>query len=159
MKSLIIYDSVFGNTEKVALAMGEALGESVQVVKVSDVTPAHLADIDLLVIGSPTRGFRPTEAITNLLKNLPDDRLNEIPAAAFDTRIPPESIESKVLRKVVTFGGYADKKINQLLKRKGAALLPSAGFFVTASEGPLADGEIQRAKDWIKLTAENKKPH
>lgn len=155
MKSLIIFDSVFGNTEKVARAMGEALGESAHVLKVNEADAAQLADIDLLIIGSPTRGFRPTEAITSFLKNLPDNSLKSISAAAFDTRIPPESIDSRVLRSMVVFGGYADKKINQLLMKKGASLLPSAGFFVNASEGPLAEGEVQRAMDWIKETAAN----
>ena len=47
-------------------------------------------------------------------------------------------------------GGYADKKIGNLLKAKGARVLDSAGFFVVDSEGPMVDGEIERAQRWIK---------
>ncbi len=69
MKALVIYDSVFGNTEKIALAVGEAAGA--QVVKVGALQDGALAGVELLLVGSPTRGFRPTEGIQKFLKGLP----------------------------------------------------------------------------------------
>jgi flavodoxin len=36
MKTLVVYDSVFGNTEKVALKIGEELGA--ETIKVSEVS-------------------------------------------------------------------------------------------------------------------------
>ena len=37
MKSLIIYDSIYGNTEKIAQAIGEGLTGEVKVVRVGEV--------------------------------------------------------------------------------------------------------------------------
>ena len=150
MKTLIVYDSVFGNTEKVALAMAESLPDQVEVKRIGDASTADLQGIDLLVVGSPTRGFRPTEGVKLFLEGLAPGALTGKTAAAFDTRIPPETIESKFFRKMVVMGGYADKKINKLLKAKGAQVLESAGFFVAASEGPLIEGELEKAAVWFK---------
>ena len=72
MKALVIYDSVFGNTEKIALAVGEAVGA--QVVKVDALQDGALAGVELLLVGSPTRAFRPTEGIQKFLKGLPKER-------------------------------------------------------------------------------------
>jgi flavodoxin len=67
MKAMVIYDSIFGNTEKVAEAIGKAIGSEAEqnVVKVSDDGAVRLQGVDVLIVGSPTRGFRPTEGITN----------------------------------------------------------------------------------------------
>ena len=64
MKKLVVYDSVFGNTEQVARAIGQALKGQVEVLAVSQVKQEHLSGLGLLLVGSPTRGFRPTPAIT-----------------------------------------------------------------------------------------------
>ncbi|KAF0110099.1 MAG: flavodoxin/nitric oxide synthase [Chloroflexi bacterium] len=157
MTVLIIFDSVFGNTEQVARAMGDALGADVVVLNVADVTPDKLIGVEFLVVGSPTRGFRPTEGISNFIKNLPANSLKGVKAVAFDTRIPLESIESKVFRSIVKMGGFADKPIAEALKKKSAVVLPGEGFFVTGEKGPLVEGELQRAADWIKRTDQSRK--
>jgi flavodoxin I len=61
MKTLIIYDSFFGNTEQIAQAIGRAIGsqQNVEVFRVSQATSEQLAGLNLLIVGSPTRGFRP----------------------------------------------------------------------------------------------------
>lgn len=156
MKALVIYDSVFGNTERIARTIGKALDPEVPVVLVGKVTPADLAGLDILLVGSPTRGFKPTPAITGFLEALPADSLKGVKVSAFDTRIPLESIKSKIFRAFVKRGGYADKPIAEILVRKGGELaIPTNGFFVAASEGPLQKGELDRASDWAKgiLTA------
>ena len=66
MKALVIYDSVFGNTEKIARAVGEAAGA--QVVKVGALQDGALAGVDLLLVGSPTRGFRADRTHSKILK-------------------------------------------------------------------------------------------
>jgi flavodoxin len=150
---LVVYDSVFGNTEKVAQAIGSALEVSgtVTVVKAADVVADHWRDIEVLVIGSPTRGFRPTPAVVQLLKSQPAGQLSRVKAAAFDTRIMPEDINSKFLRFVVNIAGYAAPVIAKQLKKKGADLvLPPEGYFVNGSEGPLKDGELVRAAEWVQ---------
>lgn len=150
MKVLIIYDSVFGNTEQIARVMGDYLAGNAVVKKVDEVVLEDLRDLNLLLVGSPTRGFKPTEGIMTFLKGLPAGDLKGLSAAAFDTRIPLDSINNAILRNLVKMGGYADRIIEKQLKQKGATILPSAGFLVSASEGPLVLGEVKRAVDWIK---------
>lgn len=152
MKVFIIYDSVFGNTEKIAQALGMALKTraDVTVAKVSEVSPGQIKGCDLVIVGSPTRAFRPTEGIQKFLKSLTPADLSGVRAAAFDTRIAEEDTSSGFLRLMIKLFGYADKPIAAALQKNGATLaLPSAGFCVTASEGPLKDGEIERAAAWV----------
>jgi flavodoxin len=147
MTTLVIYDSVFGNTEKIAQAIRTALGA--RAVSVGQVTADQLRSLDLLVVGSPTRGFRPTEGIAKFLNGLPKNHLAGVRVAAFDTRILLETIDSKALRFLVDKGGYAASTIAKTLEKKGGKLaaLPE-GFFVTGEQGPLKDGELERAAKW-----------
>jgi flavodoxin len=151
MKALVIYDSVFGNTEKVAQAIAESLSSraSVEILRPDQVVPEQLAGIDLLVVGSPTRGFRPTEAITGLLNRIRSKTLNGVKVAAFDTRFKADELESAGLRFIVKTGGYAAGRIaNQLKKAGGNLIVPPEGFYVEDTEGPLKAGEIERASGW-----------
>ena len=147
-EKLVIYDSVFGNTEKVAQTIGAALGDA-PVRKVDQVSDQDLADLQILFVGSPTRAFQPTPAIKNFLKELPSNALQNVKAAAFDTRIPKDKTDSGFLKFMINLFGYADKKIEKLLEKAGAEIkLESTGFAVTGTEGPLAEGELERAKTW-----------
>jgi flavodoxin len=161
MKVLVIYDSIFGNTEQIARAIGSALGsqEEVGVLRVSEVRPEQLAGLDLLIVGSPTRGFRPTPEIADFLKNLATDSLLGVKAAAFDTRLAPADIDAPIVRILVKIGGYAARPIGDRLKKKGASLVVyPEGFFVKGSGGPLKDGELERAAAWAKEIDEARKP-
>jgi flavodoxin I len=158
MKALVIYDSFFGNTEKVAQAIVEALGADAQIVKVTDVQPGQLAGLDLLVVGSPTRGFRASPATMALLNGLPANALQGVKVAAFDTRIIPQDIKAPVARAFLTFMisifGYAAKPIlNALTKKGGQQVAEPEGFIVLDSEGPLREGELARAGDWARSLA------
>lgn len=149
MKALIIYDSVYGNTEKIARAVAEAITPSyeVKVVRVGEANPSELASTDLLIVGSPTHAGRPTPAIQDLLNKVP--KLQGINIAAFDTRITT---------KLVRVFGYAAGRIAGNLKRKGGTLIVSPeGFFVTGNKGPLKEGELERAAGWAKGILESKK--
>jgi flavodoxin len=149
-EKLVVYDSVFGNTAKVAQAMGEALG-GVPVKKVNEVQPADLEDLKILIVGSPTRAFRATPATMTFLKGLKSGSLQGVKAAAFDTRIPFERAKPAFLRLMIRLFGYADTKIAKALNKAGASLpLESAGFGVTDTEGPLIEGELERAEAWAK---------
>jgi len=153
MKALVIYDSVFGNTEKIAQAIGNVVGAKKDVIvkRVIDVNEKDLEGLDLLVVGSPTRGFRPIESISKFLKSLPAGSLQGLKAAAFDTRIPLGSIHSKIFRFIVKTGGYAAPLIAKELGRKGSTVIAEPeGFFVEESEGPLVNGELERAAKWGK---------
>ena len=151
MKVLVIYDSVFGNTEKIAQTIGTAFARDndVQILPVSEVEAAYEQGLALLVAGSPTRSFRPTEAVANFLKAMPKNLLVNIRVAAFDTRLALDTIDSSALRFIVDKGGYAAKTIAKELEKKGGYLhTHPEGFFVTGEQGPLKDGELERAAKW-----------
>lgn len=153
MKALIVYDSVFGNTEKIANAIGDSLGikENAEVLKISDIKLEKLQEIDLLIIGSPTRAFKPTKAIVDFLIKIPINGLKGVNVAAFDTRVNTDDVTSRMLNGLVKIFGYAAKPIADKLQKKGGNLIvPPEGFYVKDSEGPLKDGELERAADWAK---------
>lgn len=150
MKTLVVYESFFGNTEKLALAIGKALGGG-QVLKFSDFTPEALKGVELLVVGSPTRAFQPTPGIKTFLKSLPVGSLNGMRVAAFDTRMDVKEVNNGFLTFMESIFGYAAEPIAKALVKKGAALaVPAEGFIVKGSEGPVRDGELERAAEWAK---------
>jgi len=154
MKAMVVYDSVFGNTEKIAQAIGQALGspEDVEIVQVGNVKPKQLAELTLLIVGSPTRKFSPTGATTGFLKSIPKNGLKGVKVAAFDTRFTVGAIEKvRILAFFVKIFGYAAKPIAGRLVRKGGELaVPAEGFYVGDTEGPLLEGELERAADWAR---------
>jgi flavodoxin I len=140
MKTLVVYDSVYGFTEKIARAIGSGIAHEVKVARISEVSMTEVTDCDLLVIGSPTQGGKPLKPVQTWLDNLQETVVKGKKVAAFDTRIPA---------KWVKLFGYAAGKIADSLKKKGANLVaePEA-FFVKAAKGPLVEGEEERAKGW-----------
>ena len=151
MKTLIVYDSIFGNTEQIAQAIGNALGfqQDVEILRVSNVKPEHLMELELLIVGSPTYGGRPTPAIQDFLNKVSEPAIRGINVLAFDTRL---------LTRLVRIFGYAADKIADSLKKNGGTLIASPeGFFVKGKEGPLKEGEIERAASWAKIIIKSKK--
>jgi flavodoxin len=67
------------------------------IVRINAATPEKLKGLDLVIVGSPTRGFRPTESIQAFLENLPANNLRGVKAAAFDTRIALKDIQQPIL--------------------------------------------------------------
>jgi flavodoxin len=161
MRALVIYDSAFGNTERVARAIGEALSAQaeVEVLRATDAGPEQLLGLDVLVVGSPTQKFQPLPAVKELLEGIPSQGLRGVRVAAFDTRINMEEIEQPVGRflgrLVAALFGYAAEPIADRLKRKGGELVVAPeGFFVEDTEGPLKDGELERAAAWARQIIE-----
>jgi flavodoxin I len=154
MKVVVVYDSAFGNTEKVAQAIGQAIGspEEVKTVRVGNVVPDQLAGLTLLVVGSPTLKFSPLGTITGFLKGIPNNGLQGVKVAAFDTRIPESRInEIRILAFFVKIFGYAAKPIaDRLVKKGGELAVPVEGFYVADTEGPLLEGELERAAGWAR---------
>jgi len=154
MKAMVVYDSVFGNTGQIARAIGNALGsrEEVEVIRASEVKPEQMTGLKLLIVGSPTRKFRPTGATTGFLKSIPRKGLKGVRVAAFDTRFPVSEIEKvRILAFFVKIFGYASKPIaDRLVKKGGELVLAPEGFYVGKVEGPLHDGELERAADWAR---------
>ncbi|GAG69253.1 unnamed protein product [marine sediment metagenome] len=149
MKTLIVYDSIYGNTEKIAKAIGDAITGEVKVLRVGEVNSSELKAFDLIIVGSPTQGGRPTQAIQDFLNKVTEPAIKGINVAAFDTRFST---------KLVRIFGYAAGRIANSLKRKGGTLVVSPeGFFVKGTKGPLKEGEVERATDWAKEIVKSKK--
>ena len=148
MRTLVVYDSVHGNTEKIAQAIGGAIDGEVQVVHAGEADVAQLGACDLVIVGAPTYGGRPTPAMLEFLAKVPASAWQGKKVASFDTRIPA---------KWVKIFGFAAGKIAGRLKKMGATVLGSEGFLVKGTEGPLVDGELERAAalaqqwlNWVK---------
>jgi flavodoxin I len=148
MKVLVVYDSVYGNTEKIAAAIAGAMAGEVKKVRISEANLADVKGIDLLIVGSPTQGGRTTQGMREFLDKIPKSSLRGIRVAAFDTRLST---------KFVGIFGYAAGRIASSLKGKSADLIaPPEGFFVKGREGPLKEGELERAAAWAKGISEKK---
>lgn len=159
MRALVIYESEFGNTEKIAQAIAEAMSSAlgasgdVELVHVTRARPEDLAGVDVLVVGCPTQRFSPMPDTKRFLKSLPKNTLDGVQIAAFDTRVAEEEFASHgvLVSKLASIFGYAAEPIAGRLKKKGGTLaLPPEGFYVGGTEGPLLDGELERAAEWGK---------
>jgi flavodoxin I len=140
MKALVVYDSVYGNTEQIAKAIAGGIKGEVKVVRAGEANPSDLESLNLLIIGSPTQGGRPTPAILEFLGKIPAKSLKNVRVASFDTRVST---------KFVGIFGYAAGRIADNLKGKGVTLAARPeGFFVKGKEGPLKEGELERAAKW-----------
>ena len=150
MKIIIIYDSQFGNTKKVAQAIASALKNphKVTIKHINESQISELTNVDLLIVGSPTQGGRPTENLLKFLEQIPANGLNNVKVAAFDTRFR-ENNQKFLLRLLLKTLGYAAPRIAVILEKKGGKLTaPPEGFIVLGKRGPLAKGELERAKTW-----------
>lgn len=156
---LVVYESILGNTQEVALAIAEGLGETwpVTVREVSQAPDTVPADVGLLVVGGPTHAFglsRPetrTEAATQATEPVvstgrgirewletlaPGD--GTTPAVTFDTRVDKPHVP-----------GSAAKKAGKRLRHKGfPEFADPHSFHVHGKTGPLADGEHASAHAW-----------
>ncbi|HSR30257.1 MAG TPA: flavodoxin domain-containing protein [Anaerolineae bacterium] len=142
MKTLVVYDSVYGNTEIVARAIGDAIPGEVQVQRVAQVNVGDLETVDLLIIGSPTHGAMPTEAVQSLVGRIGSSTREDAKAATFDTRLTWKFLER--------WGGFAAPKMADSLREKGWTVVGEpGGFFVKGlKKGPLKRGEVDRAGAW-----------
>ena len=102
MKSLVVYDSVYGNTRTIAQAIGDALPGEVEVRMAGAVSTSDMEGCDLLIVGAPTHGGQPTEAPAGFLEGIQPSALKGVKVAAFDTRLTA---------KWVRIFGYAAPKL------------------------------------------------
>jgi hypothetical protein len=161
MKAIVVYESVWGNTAAIARAIAEGIGEGATAASTAEAGPEVMEGVDLVVVGAPVFGFMlPNEGMRRTIANDPKhaghppdmshpslrswlDALSKGSGrfAAFETRI---SWSPR--------GAVGD--IAKRLKRQGyAALAEPERFLVTGTYGPLAEGEVERARAWgAKLT-------
>jgi len=160
--ALVIYESMYGNTEVIAHAIGRGLSEcgSVDVVEIGAAPISLPADVALIVVGGPTHAFgmsRPSTradaakqaeravisadvGVRDWLEGLSVDGARPV-AAAFDTHVE----HPKLLRHI----GSAAAAIERSLIRVGLHVVaPAEHFWVQGSLGPLVDGESDRAEQW-----------
>lgn len=161
MKSLVVYESSFGNTRQVAEEIAGALAEAgeVELISVDDDVPA-LAHVDLLVVGAPTHvhGLSSKRSRESALEQGAVGEagigvrgwIDKLPLcggpriAVFDTRAhKPEFLV-----------GSAAHGIAKRLRKQGYRLaVEPESFFVDGTPGPLEDGELERAAEWGKALA------
>ena len=157
MKALVVFESMFGNTERVARAVADGIRPygATELVEVGSAPARPGGDVDLIVVGGPTHAFgmsRPrTRAdavkqaggtvvsgrigIREWLSSLPADPPG-VAAAAFDTRV-----------KLRGLPGSAARAAARHLRRAGHRLIaPAESFYVEGTPGPLAEGELDRAR-------------
>lgn len=162
MRATVICESPFGNTHAIAEAIAEAL--DAEVLSVDD--PIDLDEIDILVVGAPThvhglpsrrslqaavdqgaKGVDPRHSVRDWLDDLP--HAEGCLAAAFDTRF----------EKSAWLTGSAAKGIARRLESRGFELAaPPESFYVLNSEGPLKDGELERAAEWAESFSRSRRP-
>jgi menaquinone-dependent protoporphyrinogen IX oxidase len=148
MKGRVVYDTSYGNIEKIAETIAETLKESgieVDLFDVKDVKKLSAKDYNFLVLGSPTRFGTMSFAIRGFLGKVKSEEWMNKPFAAFDTE-NPENIEKK--------GGSAAEKIAAKLRdKKMNQLLPVLKAVVLGAKGPLEEGEIERTKEYARRLA------
>lgn len=162
MHALIVYESMYGNTRAIAEAIAEGFGHGAEVRHVREAGTPDDA-VDLLVAGGPTHIHGMTTSLSRqmTIKGAQEDGhgqiepdaidapglrqwLRDLPhrsgglAAAFDTRIDRSA--------AVT--GSAARGIAKRLHHRGYEVEWSESFFVDDAEGPLTEGELERARGW-----------
>lgn len=157
MRALVVVESMFGNTQQVAEAIAEGIRPTLaaDVLDVGAAPEAIEPDVGLLVVGGPTHAFgmsRPTSRTQALQEpgatgGSADVGMREwlehlgpvgagVVMATFDTRMRSR------------WAGSAAASATKLLRRRGVSLAPAHSFVVTGKPGPLAPGELDRARAW-----------
>ena len=135
-KAAVIYDSKFGNTEKIARALSEGMrkeGLFVDCLKTDAVDPGKLGEYDVLAVGAPTQAFRMSGPMREFLEKLENVDLRGKKAFAFDTRLKSR------------FAGSAANGIEKKLKELGMTIIRDhASAIVGGTEGPLEENAEKR---------------
>jgi len=170
MRVLVVYESMFGSTRRIAEAIAEGIGGDATVVRAADAgAAADPGTLDLLVVGAPThvhglprpstRSGAPEQADPDgsglVLEPGADtapgvrewlDSLSDlpVPAAAFDTRVDGPA----------AFTGRASRSIAKGLARHGVIPAAPAESFLVDRHAVLLPGELDRARSWGARLAE-----
>ena len=167
-RALVVYESLFGDARTIAHAVAEGLSSALpaDVVAAAD-APAEIGpDVGLLVVGGPNHAFgmpRPStraSAVKQHGADIPDTgtglhewleavrvAADRVPAAAFDTRGADHPMLSKM--------DHASRVEEKLLGKVRAEIVaPAEHFFVADVEGPLVEGEEDRAREWGRTLAD-----
>ncbi len=160
LRALVAYESLFGNTERVARAVAAGLrleGLDTTVVNVAHSGAVDLTDVDLLVVGAPTHAFSLSRPATRYdavrqggrdvaegvgmrewLRTLDSSDRRRL-VATFDTR----------MTKVRYLPACAARRAARELAEHGHTMVSvPMGFLVKDVSGPLESREVDRAIAW-----------
>jgi hypothetical protein len=156
---VVVYESMFGGTRKVAEAVADGLSRSARctLVEVSDAPTVVGDDVDLLVIGAPTHAFglstpdtrREAQGETESPVISRELGVREWLAAlvVLSPRTSTAAFDTHVKQRWVP--GSAAHRIARHLADKGlSSAARPVSFRVDGITGPLVDGELDRAREW-----------
>ena len=157
MKALVICDSTYGNTARIARAIADGLGGQgvARVVPASDAVTTDQGRPDLVVVGGPTHRRALSVGLRAFLDRQPRASLRGVSAATFDTRYHMSAFLS----------GSAARRASRRLRRTGCRFVVAPeSFFIERDRPPegekrrheiehLEPGEIHRAQEWGRQLA------
>jgi flavodoxin len=146
VNSVVIYASRSGNTHRIAQAIADTLRSrgTVQLLPVDEAPAVLPGGTDLVVIGGPTEGHGMNPPVREFLDRIEPGALDDIAAAAFDTRLGWPRLLS----------GSAAADITQRLRQLGARVIAPGGSFIVTREPRLEPGELERAAAWATSLAD-----
>jgi hypothetical protein len=159
-RAIVVFESMFGNTERVARSVARGLEAAGVPTRVSEVTatPAEIpATVDLLVVGAPTHAFslsRPKTRIEAVRQGADEGKVAIGLREWLETVSPPDrrvqvAVYDTRVKKVRRLPAAAGPSAARLAKRRGFAPVDHAvAFLVEDMQGPLAEGETERAISW-----------
>jgi len=146
-KVIIVYETRYGNTKKVAEKISEGLRTrtSIQVdaKNLKDIDEKDVPKYDVILVGSPNHMGGPTRGIKKFIDKLSKLNLKGKQFAAFDTCSP------KDLEKAV-------KKMEKSLAEKipGIKIIPpSLSVIVLGMKGPISEEELTKSVEYGKKLA------
>lgn len=142
MNTLVVYFSKFGNTQKLAEVIAERLSSNgdVRTISSDNLTVEDLKNADLVVMGSPTHNMNLPKSVKPVFEKLPKRILSGTQVAAFDTSYKMSGLLNQFTA--------SKRLIKKLRKLGGRPVLSPEIFHVMEREGPLYEGEIERAQAW-----------
>jgi flavodoxin len=157
MEVVVVCDSTFGNSARIADAIARGLEERVltRIVTAAAAIEAPFRPPDLLLVGGPTQRHGLSPTLRAFLDGLPRGSLRGVRAAAFDTRY----------RMTALLSGSAAAQAVGHLRRTGCHLVMSPESFFMERDVPpmggkrrhalerLEDGEVERAVEWGRRIA------
>jgi menaquinone-dependent protoporphyrinogen IX oxidase len=153
MKGIVVYDTSYRNTKKIAETIAETLKDAkieVDLFYVKDIKKLSGKDYDFFVLGSPTKFGTMSFAIKFFLGKVKTEEWMNKPFAAFDTENPENVERAKAENKEWS---AAEKIADKLRERKMSQLMPVLKALVLDQKGPLLEGEVDKARDYARELA------
>jgi hypothetical protein len=166
LRALVVYESMFGNTEKVAAAVLHGLqheGVDTGLVEAGSAPATLPDDLDLLVVGGPTHGFSMSRTSTRadaVRQGAPSERAGTgirewLESVRLDAALRPvvATFDTRVT-KVRWIPKAAGPSAARVARRRGLEVVAKpVGFLVDDVRGPLLEHELEHAVAWGRRLA------